>query len=457
MLRVLEGGLDDMSVSRAGQAWGIPLPFATDSVVYVWYDALINYLFGRDEDEFAAWWPARLHVIGKDITRFHCIVWPAMLMSAGLPLPAHVFGHGFVLLKGERMSKSLGTALDPLDAAARLGPDPLRLYLVKEIVYGSDGDFTWDRFEEKYNVDLANNLGNLVHRVTAMADRYRRGQLTAAGGPDRLPAAIERTVGAYRGAMDRLALDEACQHAFRLIDATNEHITLSEPWVLARQGHESQLDGVLWQTAEALRVAAVLLSPVMPASAVRILERLGAAPTAPLLLERDGQLATSGTRQVSHREALWPRLEPPGPMAEVQTKETAVTELPKDVPGAPAPATTAATATAGTDSRLSIEEFMRIDLRAARVIAAERVPNSKKLVKLQVDLGTEQRTIVAGIAEAYAAESLVGRSVAIVANLKPAKLMGIESNGMVLAASPDGGAPILLAFDQPPDAGTRIR
>ena len=464
MLRVLEGGLDDLSVSRAGQAWGIPLPFASDSVVYVWYDALINYLaavgYGRDDDEVAHWWPARLHVIGKDITRFHCIVWPAMLMSAGLALPAQVFGHGFVLLKGEKMSKSLGTSLDPLDAAARLGPDPLRLYLVKEIVYGSDGDFTWDRFEEKYNVDLANNLGNLVHRVTAMADRYRRGQLIAASGPDRLPAAIERTVGAYRGAMDRLALDEACQHAFRLIDAANEHITLSEPWVLARQGHESQLDGVLWQTAEALRVAAVLLSPVMPASTARILERLGAAPTAsaPLLLERDGRFATSGTRHLTHREALWPRLEPPAPIAEVQPKETAVTELPKDVPGAPAPATTtAATATAGTDSRLSIDEFMRIDLRAARVIAAERVPNSKKLVKLQVDLGTEQRTIVAGIAEAYAAESLVGRSVAIVANLKPARLMGIESNGMVLAASPEGGAPILLAFDQPPDAGTRIR
>jgi methionyl-tRNA synthetase len=365
-----------------------------------------------------------------------------------------------VLTKGEKMSKSLGTALDPLDVAGRLGPDPLRLYLVKEIVYGSDGDFTWDRFEEKYNVDLANNLGNLVHRVTAMADRYRRGQLTAASGPDRLPAAIERTVGAYRGAMDRLALDEGCQHAFRLIDAANEHITISEPWVLARQGHESQLDGVLWQTAEALRVAAVLLSPVMPASAARILERLGAAPTAsaPLLLERDGRPLTSGTRQLTHREALWPRLEPTAPMAEIQTKETAVTELPKDVPGAPAPAaTTAATATPETDSRLSIDEFMRIDLRAARVIAAERVPNSRKLVKLQVDLGSEQRTIVAGIAEAYAAESLVGRSVAIVANLKPAKLMGIESNGMVLAASPEGGAPILLGFDQPPAAGTRIR
>jgi methionyl-tRNA synthetase len=460
MHRVLEGGLEDMSVSRAGQAWGIPLPFAPESVVYVWYDALINYIaaagFGGDADEFAAWWPARLHVIGKDITRFHCIVWPAMLMSAALPLPAQVFGHGFVLLKGERMSKSLGTALDPLDAAARLGPDPLRLHLVKEIVYGSDGDFTWERFEEKYNVDLANNLGNLVHRVTAMAERYRRGQIAAAGGADRLPAAIDRSVAAYRTAMERLALDEACQQAFRLIDATNEHITASEPWVLARQGRDAALDGVLWQAAEALRVAAVLLSPVMPASSARILERLGAAPTAAsqLSLERDGRLATSGTRRVAHRDALWPRLEPAAAV-EIHTKETVVTELPKDVPGTPAPAPAAGAGAA--DSRISIDDFMKIDLRVARIVVAERVPNSKKLVRMEVDLGTERRTIVAGIAEAYAAEALVGRSVAIVANLRPAKLMGIESNGMVLAASPDGGAPILVGFDQPPEAGTRIR
>jgi methionyl-tRNA synthetase len=464
MLRVLEGGLDDISVSRAGQAWGIPFPFDPSSVVYVWYDALINYLaaagYGRDPEEVAAWWPARLHVIGKDITRFHCIVWPAMLMSAGLPLPAQVFGHGFVLLKGERMSKSLGTSLDPLDVAARLGPDPLRLYLVKEIVYGSDGDFTWDRFEEKYNVDLANNLGNLVHRVTAMTGRYRGGQLAAAAGGDRLPGAIERAVAAYRTSMDQFALDEACRQVFQLIDATNEHITASEPWVLARDGRESELDGALWQAAEALRIAAVLLTPVIPESAGRILDRLGARPagTSPVRLAADGPFRTSGGARLTHGEALWPRLEPPAVAPGIQTKETSVTELPKDLPGAAAPAgpSTPAPATA-PDSRIAIDDFMKVELRVARIVAAERVPNSKKLVRLDVDLGAEQRTIVAGIAEAYAADALVGRSVAIVANLKPAKLMGIESNGMVLAASPDGGAPILLAFDQAPPPGTRIR
>jgi methionyl-tRNA synthetase len=463
MLRLLEAGLEDISVSRAGQAWGIPLPFDPSSVVYVWYDALINYAaaagYGTDPEGGARWWPANLHVIGKDITRFHCIVWPAMLMSAGLALPDQVFGHGFVLLRGEKMSKSLGTVVDPLEAAARLGPDPLRLYLVKEIVYGSDGDFTWDRFEEKYNVDLANNLGNLVHRVTAMADRYRRGRLVAAPGDDRLPAAIERSVRAYRAAMDRLALDEACQHAFRLIDATNEHITVSEPWVLARDSRDGALDGVLWQIAEALRVATVLLAPVMPQSTSKILRRLGAIETdgVALRLDADARFATSGERRLTHAEALWPRLEPADPPATIHTKETSVTELPKDLPGAVPPPAATPVAAPAVDPRISIEEFMKVELRVARVVAAARVPNSKKLIKLDIDLGGELRTIVAGIAEAYEADALVGRSVAVVANLKPAKLMGIESNGMVLAASPEGGAPILLAFDQPAPAGTRIR
>ncbi len=207
MLRLLEAGLEDISVSRAGQAWGIPLPFDPSSVVYVWYDALINYAaavgYGTDPKLFETWWPADLHVVGKDITRFHCVVWPAMLMSAGLPLPKQVFGHGWVLTKGEKMSKSLGTVLDPLDAAERFGPDPLRLYLTKEIVFGSDGDFTWDRFEEKYNVDLANNLGNLVNRVTAMAERYRQGRLVAAPWNGKLAGVIEASVRAYRSRTGR--------------------------------------------------------------------------------------------------------------------------------------------------------------------------------------------------------------------------------------------------------------
>src|SRR6187399_1347809 len=243
ILRLVESGLEDISISRAGQSWGIPLPFDPSSVVYVWFDALINYAaaagYGTDAALLAKWWPADLHVIGKDITRFHCVVWPAMLMSAGLPLPRHVFGHGWVHLKGQKMSKSLGTVVDPLEAADHLGPDPLRLYLVKEIPYGGDGDFSWERFEERYNVDLANNLGNLVSRVTAMVERYRGGRLTATPIPAALATAVNAGVREYAAAMDSFALEAACAAVYRVIDATNEFIQSSEPWALAKRGEQA--------------------------------------------------------------------------------------------------------------------------------------------------------------------------------------------------------------------------
>jgi len=479
MLRLLEGGLDDISVSRAGQAWGIPVPFDPASVVYVWYDALINYIaavgYGSDDALFEKWWPAGLHLIGKDITRFHCVVWPAMLMSAGIPLPEKVFGHGWVLTKGEKMSKSLGTVLDPLDAAEKFGPDPLRLYLIKEIVFGSDGDFTWDRFEEKYNVDLANNLGNLVNRVTAMAERYRRGRLRGPGrAPEKLADTAQSLTLIYRQAMDRLALEGAAASAFRLVDAANEHIAEREPWTVARdEARSAELDAVLWDASEALRIAAVLLSPIMPASAAEIFDRLGVEVPSTRLAELT-QWRQTGERQTTRKDALWPRLEDSTAGAtRLSTKEISVTDQPTTPPPGPAgPVSDAAPSTAAgptsldgiaaasqwpMDARITMDDFMKVDLRVAKVLAAERVPNSKKLVKMQIDLGSEQRTLVAGIAEAYEADALVGRHVVIVANLKPAKLMGIESNGMVLAASPEGGKPILLSFEEAPSAGTRVR
>jgi len=470
MLRLIEAGLEDISVSRAGQAWGIPLPFDDSSVVYVWYDALINYAaavgYGHDPALFERWWPADLHLIGKDITRFHCVVWPAMLMSAGVALPKQVFGHGWVLTKGQKMSKSLGTVLDPLAAADRFGPDPLRLYLMKEIVFGHDGDFTWDRFEEKYNVDLANNLGNLVNRVTAMAERYRTGRLRAAPIDERVAAAAEVTRGNYTEAMEELGIDRACQAAFRLVDAANEHIAASEPWALAKRGDEAGLDRVLWTATEALRVATVLLSPVMPDSSVTILRRLGVDASAGLKLDRDGKVHTSGERMLENLGALWPRILTPAAGELNMTgqvpgmKESNVTDQPNQtpVPDQPTPPAPGATqATTAPEARISIDEFMKIQLRVAKIVAAERVPNSKKLIKLEVEVGPERRTLVAGIAEAYEADALVGRHVAIVANLQPATLMGIESNGMILAASPEGGKPILVTFDEPPSPGTRVR
>jgi methionyl-tRNA synthetase len=460
ILRLLEAGLEDISISRAGQAWGIPLPFDPASVVYVWFDALVNYAsavgLGTDEALFARWWPADLHVIGKDITRFHSVVWPAMLMSAGLALPRQVFGHGFVYFDGQKMSKSLGTALDPLDAADRFGADPLRLYLVKEIPYGGDGDFSWERFEERYNVDLANNLGNLVNRLAAMTDRYRGGRLTASGATaGRLADTVEQAVTDYRRAMEGLALHEAAAAAFRIVDAANVFIAETAPWALARDPAQAdRLTQVLYDVSEAVRLAATLLVPIIPRSAGQILGRLGLGEdTGGLRLDAEGRWRPQGDRQLAKADPLWPRLETSGASSTTKRSTQPMTDEPTTPP---APATPAASPAA--EARISIDEFMKVELRVAKVLAAERVPNSKKLIKLQVDVGTEQRTLVAGIADAYEPEALVGRTVAIVFNLKPAKLMGIESNGMVLAASPEGGKPTLVTFDEPaPPPGARVR
>ena len=515
ILRLVEGGLEDISVSRAGQAWGIPLPFDPSSVVYVWFDALINYAsavgLGGDPALFARWWPADLHVIGKDITRFHTVIWPAMLMSAGMPLPRRVFGHGFLTVDGQRMSKSLGTMIDPIEAADRHGADPLRLYLTKEIAFGGDGDFSWERYDERYNVDLANNLGNLVSRVAAMAGRYRQGRLAPSGATaDRLARAGDEAGAAYRRAMDAFAIHEGAAAAFGLIDATNAFLAETAPWTLAKDpGSGDRLSQVLFDAAEAIRLAAVMLSPIMPTASADILRRVGAI--GPPVFDRDGRWRTDGERVIAQEGPLWPRLEEaerahPGPAPERESlrpggrsaerraggpegqsvpereslrssarskerpgggapgrdmeKETAVeNSIPPGAPSQPVPPASPGVQPSDTagDGRISMEEFLKIDLRVAKVLAAERVPKSNRLLKLHVDVGAEQRTIVAGIAEAYEPEPLVGRTVVIVFNLKSAKLMGVESNGMVLAASPDGGTPTLLGFEQAPPPGTRVR
>jgi methionyl-tRNA synthetase len=463
ILRLLEAGLDDISMSRAGQLWGIPLPFAPDNVVYVWFDALINYAaavgYGTDEEMLAKWWPADLHIIGKDITRFHTVVWPAMLMSAGLDVPKQVFGHGWVNFGGQRMSKSLGTSLDPAHVAGRFGPDPLRLYLTKEISYGGDGDFTWERFEERYNVDLANNLGNLVSRVAAMAEKFRALQLRPAASGGRLPQVAGDAVTRYLAAMDRYALHEAAAAAFSLVDASNEYIAETAPWTLARNPADAdRLSGVLFDVAEAVRISALLLLPVMPSSAAEILRRVGeTTPVTDLRLERDARWRTGGERAIVKGAALWPRAEEERRPAATEVKESPVEEK-KEPVSAPEAAAAAAPAPGGpVDPRVTIDDFMKVELRVARILAADAVPKSKKLIRLTVDAGTEQRTIVAGIADAYPPESLVGRLIVIVANLQPAKLMGIESNGMVLAASTEGGTPMLVSVDDSLPPGARVR
>ncbi len=477
ILSLIKGGLIDISVSRAGQSWGIPLPFDPGSVVYVWFDALINYAsavgLGSDQALFERWWPADLHVIGKDITRFHSVIWAAMLMAAQLPLPRQVFGHGFMTLNGQRMSKTLGTIVDPIEAADRLGVDPLRLYLVKEVAFGGDGDFSWGRYEERYNVDLANNLGNLVSRVTAMAHRYRDGRVApGTSGNDQLARLGEQVVADYRSAMDRYALHEGAAAAFRLIDGANEFIAATAPWQLAKDpASADRLSQVLFDAVEAIRLAAVLLAPIIPASSREILRRVGAG-SGDLSFDRDGHWRSDGERLITQDGPLWPRKEqltvtdnepkppvlPPAAMGAPALVPTAPQASPHPAAAGANPVPPPAPAAAPVaDNRISIDDFMKVELRTARVLTAERVEKSKKLLKLTVDVGTEQRTLVAGIAEAYEPEALVGKTVVIVFNLKPAKLMGIESNGMVLAASPDGGKPTVVSFENPPEPGTRVR
>ena len=461
ILRFLESGSEDISMSRTGQSWGIPLPNDPTSVVYVWVDALINYLsavgYGRDEELCNRWWPADLHVIGKDITRFHGVIWPAMLMSAGLPLPRKVFGHGWVHWKGQKMSKSLGTIVDPLEAADRLGPDPLRLYLTKEISYGQDGDFSWERFEERYNVDLANNLGNLVSRVASMAHRYRDGRLVApTGGPGALADRAASVVGTYRNAMERFAIHEGVSAAFDLIDATNEYIAEVQPWAVAKDaGRTAELDQHLFDITEAIRIAAVLLTPVMPASAAEVLRRVGETrDVSGLRLDTDTAWQTTGDRVIAKGDPLWPRLDtkkedtvmdqttnaaqPPVPTSDISKAEDAGTDA-----GGKAEATTPQ-----ISPQISIDDFLNVELRVGKVLAAEAVPKSRKLINVQLDTGEGERQVLAGILGAYEPEALVGRTVIFVANLKPANLAGLESNGMILAASgPDGGKPVLLTVD----------
>jgi methionyl-tRNA synthetase len=420
---------------------------------------------------FARWWPADLHVIGKDITRFHAVIWPAMLMSAKIALPRQIFGHGFMTMNGQRMSKTLGTIIDPIVAADRLGPngqDPLRLYLVKEVSFGGDGDFTWERYDERYNVDLANNLGNLVSRVSAMAARYRNGRLVPTGASsDQLVRVGEQVVADYRRSMDAFALHEGAAAAYRLIDAANEFIAATAPWALAKDPAQAdRLTQVLFDAAEAIRLAAILLEPIMPSSCREILRRVG-APAEGLTFDRDGRWRNDGERVLAQDGPLWPRRE-----------QTVMSDdIPKTAPSGPVPPTAPGTVASGTvasgtvapgtvapptlapagSDRISIEDFMKVELRVAKVLTAEKVEKSKKLLKLTVDVGTEQRTLVAGIADAYEPELLIGKTVVIVFNLKPAKLMGIESNGMVLAASPEGGKPTVVTFDVPPDPGARVR
>jgi methionyl-tRNA synthetase len=473
VVQFVKGGLRDLSISRTGVRWGIPLPDHPGHVVYVWLDALVNYLTatGFPEPGFEGRWPAQVHIIGKDILRFHAVYWPSFLLSAGLSLPERIVSHGWWTIAGEKMSKSKGNVIDPARVAAHCGgADALRYFLLREVPFGRDGDFSVQALVGRYNTDLANDLGNLVSRAVAMVHRYRDGVVPAPpGGDDPGAAALRDPAGALYEAfeaafddLDRagrgLQFDQALAAVWAVVSAANLYIHESAPWELAKARDDAALDRVLYNALEAIRIVSLYLYPFMPASAERVWEQLGVRVTPG---ETDlaaashwGGLAP-GTA-LAKPAPLFPRLDPaavPADLADLAIQppatETPVEKTPAEkTPGAPpeAPA-----------EYVSIHDFKRVQLRVGTVTAAEPIKKADKLLKLQVDIGEgEARQIVAGLARKFAPEDLVGRQVVVVANLRPAKLMGVESQGMILAAGAEE-VEALLAPAGPVAPGTTVR
>jgi methionyl-tRNA synthetase len=491
VLGVIKQGLKDSSVSRARVKWGIPVPEQPDHVLYVWVDALSNYItalgYADDGPDYRKYWAGgdegheRLHLIGKDIIRFHCLYWPAILHAAGVPGPTREFAQGFITRDGRKLSKTTGNVIDPIALVERLGPDAARYFLLREAPYGADWDFTDSAFVGRYNADLANDLGNLVSRALTMAVRYCDGKVppgwqppvARGGGPARAVDFTETFATSVCAPSDGLAekvlghyeeidFSGALTELWSWVGQFNQAIVQVEPWSLAKDpGRRRELEAFLYRLLEGVRLVAVLASPVMPRASARIFGMLGLGEREP----GPGDLAWGRLdpgASLGSIAPLFPRVDKTNDQKETPVPETTPPAAPKPEPvpsAAPAASATAvpavATPSPGGD-RIDISEFAKVELRAAKVTAAEKITGSKKLVRLQVDLGGESRQVVAGIAESYEAEALVGKTIVLVANLKPAKLMGVESNGMVLAGSIDGKA-VLCTFDRDVAPGTKVK
>ena len=462
MIAFIKSGLEDLCVSRTSFKWGIPVPFDDQHVIYVWIDALSNYataLGWPDGELYRKFWPCNVHLVGKEIVRFHTVIWPITLLALGEPLPKQVFGHGWLVLESGKMSKTRGNVVDPKVLVEKYGLDAVRYFLLREVPFGADGVYSEEALILRTNVDLANDLGNLLSRATAMIQRFAGGVVPEPSPADddgELRTLVAEVVGEVEGYMERLELSNALTSIWKLVDKANKYIEETSPWALARdEAKKGRLASVLYNLAETLRLTAVLLVPYLVETPEKIWAQLGLPGDVRALDYGQAKKwggTPSGTRQ-QRGEALFPRIE--AAAGDVPGGKVAV-EGATSVTGAAVKKAIAKTTPTGENGLISIDDFAKVDLRVAEVISAEKVQGADKLLRLQVKVGDEVRQIVSGIAKHYTPESLLGKRIVVVANLKPAKLWGIESAGMLLAASNEEGL-TLVTTDAPIATGTRVK
>lgn len=467
-LGFLRKPLNDLCISRPKRrlSWGIELPFDRDYVCYVWFDALVNYIsaigYRRDDARFHRWWPANYHLIGKDILTTHTVYWPTMLHAMGLPMPDCVFAHGWWLAGQTKMSKSLGNVVNPMDMIDRYGVDPFRYFLMAEMVLGQDAAFTEEAFIRRYNSDLANDLGNLLRRVLKLAQTHCDARVperpfpsAPTEGPEaELWAAVQRAAAELERSITAMRLDAGIAAVIAAVRETNRYLEHQKPWLLAKAADPASLRRTLYTASEALRVVSALLYPVMPGKMIELRRALGLGDAPPSITEarRWGDLPPGAP--LGEMTTLFPR---------VAAEKPSAAPTPPPANGAPAGAAGEAPKPAAKKAvpvpppaEISYDEFMRADLRTARVLAAERVAGADKLLRLEIEVGPERRQIVAGIARHYAPETLIGKTIIIVANLAPAKIRGIESRGMLLAVT-SGETMRLLTADGDIPSGVRAQ